>query len=181
MLSTQGVLMKQKHVLLLGAGFSRNWGGLLATEVFEYLIGLPEIREDMYLSQILWKKKRDGFEKALGLVQAESDRDPLTYKASLKRLQDGVLKIFGSMNNAFFERPTMEFQKCPERMLHTFLAKFDTVFTLNQDVLLEHHYLSRVPQAESHPWKGAQLPGMKRIRNDGLPKTHHGVKISGFR
>ncbi len=42
------------HILLLGAGFSRNWGGLLATEVFDYLIGLPEIKGDAYLTKLLW-------------------------------------------------------------------------------------------------------------------------------
>ena len=31
------------HILLLGAGFGRNWGGWLAGEVFEYLIGCPEV------------------------------------------------------------------------------------------------------------------------------------------
>ena len=30
-------------LLLLGAGFSRNWGGWLATEVFEYLLGTKAV------------------------------------------------------------------------------------------------------------------------------------------
>jgi hypothetical protein len=29
------------HILLTGAGFSRNWGGFLATEAFEFLLGCP--------------------------------------------------------------------------------------------------------------------------------------------
>jgi hypothetical protein len=29
-------------VVLLGAGFSRNWGGWLASEAFEYLLGSPQ-------------------------------------------------------------------------------------------------------------------------------------------
>ena len=32
-------------VLLTGAGFSRNWGGWLAIEAFEYLLGCPEWTE----------------------------------------------------------------------------------------------------------------------------------------
>jgi hypothetical protein len=43
------------HVLLLGAGFSRNWGGL-ATEAFEYLLGHPKVDES--LRQLLWKHRR---------------------------------------------------------------------------------------------------------------------------
>jgi hypothetical protein len=31
------------YYLLTGAGFSRNWGGWLANEAFEYLLGAPEI------------------------------------------------------------------------------------------------------------------------------------------
>jgi hypothetical protein len=30
------------HYLLTGAGFSYNWGGWLASEAFEYLLGAPE-------------------------------------------------------------------------------------------------------------------------------------------
>jgi hypothetical protein len=31
--------LKMPHYLLTGAGFSRNWGGWLANEAFEYLLG----------------------------------------------------------------------------------------------------------------------------------------------
>jgi hypothetical protein len=57
------------HYLLTGAGFGRNWGGWLANEAFEYLLGAPEI--DAYLRDILWKAKLrgEGFEGALSIVQ----------------------------------------------------------------------------------------------------------------
>src|SRR5258708_39758664 len=59
-----------KHILLLGAGFSRNWGGWLASEVFEYLLGCPEVRKNQHLRRALWKSKDEGgFEQALSLVQ----------------------------------------------------------------------------------------------------------------
>jgi hypothetical protein len=35
------------QILLLGAGFSRNWGGWLASEAFEYLLGCPQVDEDI--------------------------------------------------------------------------------------------------------------------------------------
>jgi hypothetical protein len=58
------------YYLLTGAGFSRNWGGWLANEAFEYLLGSPEI--DDYLRSILWQTKLsgEGFEGALSAVQA---------------------------------------------------------------------------------------------------------------
>ena len=60
--------MTMNNVLLLGAGFSRNWGGWLAPEVFEYLLGCPEVDEE--LRSLLWKHKdQGGFEAALGELQ----------------------------------------------------------------------------------------------------------------
>jgi len=43
------------HILLFGAGFSRNWGGWLADEAFEYLLGHPRI--DDGLRVLLWRYK----------------------------------------------------------------------------------------------------------------------------
>jgi hypothetical protein len=36
------------YILLTGAGFSRNWGGWLANEAFEYLLGCSEITPSHY-------------------------------------------------------------------------------------------------------------------------------------
>jgi hypothetical protein len=54
------------HVLLTGAGFSRNWGGWLANEAFEYLIGSPEI--DDHIRHLLWthKGRGGGFPRSCG-------------------------------------------------------------------------------------------------------------------
>jgi hypothetical protein len=35
--------------------FSRNWGGWLADEAFEYLLGCKEIAQSAYLKSLLWK------------------------------------------------------------------------------------------------------------------------------
>lgn len=79
------------HILLLGAGFSRNWGGLLATEIFDYLIGLPDIKADSYLTKVLWVNKNSGgFENALAEVQTAFSMDRGKYTGHLQRLQDAV-------------------------------------------------------------------------------------------
>jgi hypothetical protein len=56
------------HYLLLGAGFSRNWGGWLANEAFEYLLSYnlsPSVR------QTLIDNRTDGFEGALAVLQSK--------------------------------------------------------------------------------------------------------------
>jgi hypothetical protein len=40
------------------------------------------------------------------------------------------------------------------------LARFDAIFTLNQDVLLECRYLQHVELAGTRRWSGVQMPGM---------------------
>ena len=73
------------HYLLTGAGFSRNWGGWLANEAFEYLLGAPEI--DDHLRNVLWgaKLRGEGFEGALSMVQGayasnKSDRNQTAFR-----------------------------------------------------------------------------------------------------
>jgi hypothetical protein len=133
------------HILLLGAGFSRNWGGLLANEIFDYLIGQDEVAQDGYLKDILWKHRTTGgFENALADVQVAFTKDPSKYDVSLRRLQAAVSKVFELMNRAFFAAPGIEFQQDIARTLRSFLVRFDAIFTLNQDVLLEHHYFRHI-------------------------------------
>lgn len=43
------------------------------------------------------------------------------------------------------------------------MFRFDAIFTLNQDVLLEHHYFRHLDLPAVRNWNGAQLPGMRRI------------------
>jgi hypothetical protein len=113
-------------------------GGWLASEAFEYLVGCNDD-----LRQLLWKSKRGGggFEDALAELQIEYARsaEPRT-KKRLDALQSALAGMFNAMDNAF---ATTTFQ--PNNDLHfmirTFLIRFDAIFTLNRDLLLERHYL----------------------------------------
>ena len=55
------------NILLTGAGFTRNWGGWLATEVRSRIA--QRVEDDPYLSEVL--NSADGFESALEFVQNE--------------------------------------------------------------------------------------------------------------
>jgi len=57
------------HHLLLGVGFSRNWGGWVASEAFEYRLVCPEIRAESRLRVCpgrIW----------LGAASKTTSRDP---------------------------------------------------------------------------------------------------------
>ena len=150
------------HVLLTGAGFSRNWGGWLANEAFEYLIGSPEI--DDHIRHLLWKHKGGGggFEEALAeLQQAYTHSKNDRTRKPLADLQAAIVGMFNYMNLAF-DGIQFEPQNHMEYLIGTFLARFDAIFTLNQDLLLERHYLNDgVGLSQPRRWNGWQMPGIK--------------------
>jgi hypothetical protein len=155
-----------QYILLLGAGFSRNWGGWLASEAFEYLLGCPEISRNSRLQAVLWRNQpTGGFEHALAEIQAESRRDPEA-KNHLDDLQNAVARMFNDMNRGFFDTAQFEFQNFRPRTVRTFLTRFNAIFTLNQDLLLEHYYIDNdVSLLSDGRWNGSELPGMRRIPN----------------
>lgn len=153
------------HVLLLGAGFTNNWHGWLAGEVLEYLLTYRPIRDDAELRTILMQYQASGgFESALEHVQERHRHDPNAYARHLEAIQGGVEQMFADMNGALFERNGFEFQNF-EPMVRTLLTRFDAIFTLNQDILLEHFYKDQynVALTQGSRWNGIQIPGMRRI------------------
>ena len=66
-----------KHVLLLGAGFSCNWGGWGASEVNDYLPTVPAIQADPHVLQVLGATATTGgFEAALAQLQTAYHASP---------------------------------------------------------------------------------------------------------
>lgn len=166
-----------QNILLTGAGFSRNWGGWLAGELFEYLIGCPEVARSASLREKLWRNQREakGFESALAELQVANIFAPSTESLhDLRGLERAIGSAFGHMNKHLCEQPFEWFDPPADPMKH-FLARFDALFTLNQDLLLEHHYK---PQGEISPngdrWLDVQLPGMVPMPSIGSaePSSH---------
>lgn len=143
--------------LLLGAGFSRNWGGWLANEVFEYLIGHESFISDSYLNDHLWKyKDTGGFESALFEWQK---RDKISRERRV-RFENALKDMFNEMNKGFRVRQ-FEFSNQRYFQVSNFLTKFDKIFTLNQDLLLEIQYMnSNIEINALGRFNGPQLPGM---------------------
>ena len=82
-------------ILLLGAGFSRNWGGWLASEVFEYLLGCEEV--DDALRTVLLQHRDRGFEAALDFLQGEELKSGIS-DPRLANLKKALGSVFRAMN-----------------------------------------------------------------------------------
>jgi len=150
-----------KHILLLGAGFSQNWGGWVSKEVFEYLLEKKEIHDNPRLLSLLWSNQEHGFESMLATLhnnyQIHQNEQTLS---DLNTVEKILRAMFKDMNNGFNRILDWEINL---NLTHHFLTRFDAIFTLNQDLLLEYHYLNNNIQLRSHgskKWGGYQIPGM---------------------
>lgn len=147
------------HLLLVGAGFSHNWGGMLAADFFDDLLGAPEL--DERCKMLLWQHRSDGgFERALSILQREGG-------PSLVRMEQALQSVFTRMNRCFLAQGfTLEFRNGADASendsVKRFLARFDAIFSLNQDLLLESGYCAQAepPQAFSSRWVSYAFPGM---------------------
>ncbi len=145
-----------QNILLLGAGFSRNWGGWLASEALEYLLGCPQVDDSLHT--LLLQHKDKGFEAALEVLQASPIHDN-----RLANLEEALRTMFEAMNRAF-QAAKFESHANLNFTVSHFLRRFDLIFTLNQDCLLEIHYLSdRLFSEARDRWKGFTVPGMQRF------------------
>ncbi|OIQ93598.1 hypothetical protein GALL_244460 [mine drainage metagenome] len=163
-------------LLLIGAGFSRNWGGWLASQVDEHLPTTPEVHQNAELLSLL--NRAQGFESALAQVQREyALRSTEANLANLQALQKAIRKMFADMDAGFAALPSLDF---PDRRGHHnvefkisgFLGRFDAIFSLNQDLLLERHYQNGdLVTALPRKWSGRERPGLRALSttNTGMP------------
>jgi hypothetical protein len=140
------------HFLLIGAGFTRNWGGPLSDEITGSLLG--ELHDDPDLEAAL---RRGPFEDAFAGFQAPVDSSDAATR--LRRFQDAVTALFVRLNKTFLNM-NFEFKDDREFSVKRFLSKFDAIFSLNQDLLLELHYIQTFIQQGK--WTGVIIPGMQQ-------------------
>jgi hypothetical protein len=152
------------YILLTGAGFSRNWGGMLAPEVFQYLLGCSELDEG--LRRLLLRDR--SFEDVLAALQRAPDSES---KRRYDALTSALVGMFNGMGQAFMQRE-FEFRNPPDTRysLASFLMRFDAIFTLNQDTLLEQKY---IPFVGAPKWGRAHLPGVKYLGHPQLTGSVH--------
>lgn len=146
------------RVLFLGAGFSRNWGGPLATEVFPRLLACPEVDDELRGFMLAHENK--GFEGVLGLLQEEQRRKS-GLDARLVKFEAALVRVFRNFNDAS-RQLNFNWNSDADRTVTQFLTRFDAIFTLNQDTLLETHYLNDNVNlmCPDRRWDSWTVPGM---------------------
>src|SRR5260370_41075585 len=102
--------MATNHIVLLGAGFSSNWGAPLASEVSNAL--LREVSNDPYLQSLLTLHNKN-LENALSQIQQEylslpSSSEP---KQRFQKLQTAIASMFDKLNAALERRVNFEFSQ----------------------------------------------------------------------
>jgi hypothetical protein len=127
-----------RRVLLVGAGFSYNWGGLLAGEVGGRILSHSAVRARLNLRTLLLSEP--SFEDAL-----EQTRTGLYEAADANAMETAIRTVFDSMDTDFRnpQPPVLG------ATINDFIARFcpgpvaqstGYVFSLNQDLLLERIY-----------------------------------------
>ena len=143
------------RILLTGAGFTKNWGGLVASEFFSRLLG--QTLDDDVRSMLL---KNRNFETVMATLQGDYTHSKSDHALRrLERFTSAVLGIFNGMNNHIARTP-FEFDNDVNHSVTKFLQRFDAIFTLNQDGLLEMHYFQHFVGSR---WTACELPGMKHF------------------
>jgi hypothetical protein len=95
-------------IILLGAGFSKNWSGLLATEVTAHL--MSHFQGDFHLFNLL---HRNNFEDALAQLQgAYLHTRAAQEEARLTAFQAALSDIFDRMNRSFSIAAIRIFKQC---------------------------------------------------------------------
>jgi hypothetical protein len=172
--------LEMSHYLLTGAGFTHNWGGWLADEAFEYLLGCSEITP--HIRNLLWKNKvaHTGFEGALQELRDEYIRSNQELNAGrqLNTLDRLLLGMFNSMDRGYGDfEPGMHERMGPQPTnIRDFLCRFDAIFTLNQDTLLEQKYHpSDFLEGSQGKWNGSRSPGLQEEHINGTRYAAPGV------
>lgn len=133
-------LITQKNLLLTGAGFSANFGGLLAREMWSKILSNPKMDQIPEIRKLL--KKNFDFESVYSDV-----KNSTVYPESDKKIfQDIVLESYSLMDNALKNYSIGGFTKSNFFLgnILSWMGNFAGIgsevgahFTLNQDLLIE--------------------------------------------
>ena len=155
-----------KNVLLTGAGFTRDFGGYLASEMWAAIFRRPEIRNHPKLRKCMLEELNyEALYDSILSSESFTDKD----KASLTTaIRNAYQEMHENICDADQRRQTTAAAMC-----RAFVARFDGsghergfFFTLNQDLFMERFFslgyqqasLLKIPGLEHPKWFNGQLP-----------------------
>ena len=150
-------------LLLTGAGFTRNWGGPLVSEVFNYLLATPTLTPRV--RRMLWQSlDRGGYETVLDTLQRSQKPED---QEDLRVLEMALMSMFNSLQYRM-RQLSLDFSNDLSHTIGTFLSRFDAIFTVNQDTFLDTHYspaIGGVRSAFGQPgtiiWRPQETPAWR--------------------
>jgi hypothetical protein len=159
-----------KHVLLTGAGFSRNFGGYLAEEMWVRIFNNPLVQRSQDLKAILFRDHdyENIYERALSKPNDDPDKNAIfTAVLDSYRHMDEILRRWPYETGGQFPVSYLR--------LRDFLKKFSVrggapgfIFTLNQDLFLERHFADdlgmELPWLPTRHWNfGMNQPSLDEL------------------
>jgi hypothetical protein len=111
-------------------------------------------------------RKMVNFEAVFGVRRETAVNEPTNEQAQVdvQRLSQAISETFADMNTAFAALTSIELSTFNDRSIRAFLASFDAIYTLNQDLLLDLHYIggtmgtgSHLPGIEMQPWRNTDM------------------------
>jgi hypothetical protein len=122
------------------------------------LLGHPLIEKSV--RDHLWHHRFTGFETALADLQTKYPKGK-----RLELMYSALADMYADMEQAF-EGINFNFNNDLKSSIVDFLWKFDAIFTLNQDLLLERFYVSDVSSGLHHSAyrHSCHLPGIEKIQ-----------------
>lgn len=161
--------MQKNKVLFTGAGFSRNWEGWLSSEITYRLLkeinkGPPEIIDEYY-KQL--SADQGNYETVLQEFQKLhlSNPENVAFLECLTFIEDAIRTCFFEMDR-LYDGKFPAISTSAEYNAEVFLANFDYIFTLNQDLLIEKRFINLF----SRP-----------IFNRTYNPNRHGIVLPGIR
>ncbi len=162
-----------KRVLLTGAGFSRNWGGYTADELWLRILGDAHVQENEELRRLLIDKT--SFETALAKARTGS-----VSSDAAQKLEKATLRAFQSLDGQLLTAAKSGPTWVDIYRVQKFLCRFfwhpqrksppDTgyIFTVNQDLWLERFLFN----TEVYGAKDPALPGVRLAPGQRFFHTH---------
>jgi len=166
-----------RRTILTGAGWTRNWGGRLAEELWQDLMGHRAVQNNDRLRELLLGER--SFETALGKVQGE----PFTPEDS-QAFEQALIEAFIAMDREIARpdhHPWINIYKVQDLLFRFWGQRGQRIdagymFTLNQDLWPERKlYNEHVSGAAD-----ASLPGLQRRPNQRLFTTDIGKYSEEF-